>query len=149
MERTFVMVKPDGVKRGIVGEIISRLERRGFKLIAVKMLRLTPQISRRHYAEHVNKDFYPALEAYITSGPVVAMVWEGKNAVAAVRQMMGPTNPLNAPSGTIRGDYALDMGRNVIHGSDSVESAKREIALYFSEKEIHEYRHCVDGLLYE
>lgn len=149
MERTFVMIKPDGVKRGLVGELITRIEKRGFKITAMKMLTLTREMSKEHYAEHVNKGFYPKLEEYITSGPVVAMVVEGKNSVSAIRTMMGKTNPLEAAPGTIRGDYAIEIGRNVIHGSDAVESAEREISIYFSQEEINKYQRCDEGLLYE
>lgn len=149
MERTYVMVKPDGVQRNLVGEIISRFERKGFKIVALKMLQLDRAMAETHYAEHIGKPFFEALASYITSGPVVAMVLEGKDVVATGRAMNGATNPANAGPGTIRGDYAIEVGRNVIHGSDSVESASREIAIYFSEKELCEYKKVVDSWIYE
>ncbi|MEN6389030.1 MAG: nucleoside-diphosphate kinase [Syntrophomonas sp.] len=131
MEQTFVMVKPDGVQRKLVGEIISRLERKGFILRAAKMMQIDEELAGRHYAEHQGKPFFPGLVEFITSGPVVAMVWEGENAVAAVRKLMGATNPLDAAPGTIRGDLATVMSENLIHGSDSLEAAQREINLFF------------------
>lgn len=149
MERTYVMVKPDGVQRNLVGEIITRFEKKGFKIAALKMLQLDRAMAEKHYAEHIGKPFFEALASYITSGPVVAMVLEGKDVVATARAMNGATNPANAGPGTIRGDFAIEVGRNVIHGSDSVESASREIAIYFSEKEICEYKKVVDSWIYE
>ncbi|MGO0121687.1 nucleoside-diphosphate kinase [Desulfothermobacter acidiphilus] len=149
MERTFLMVKPDGVQRGLVGEIISRLEQRGYKLVGLKLLRLTPEQAENHYAEHRDKPFFPGLIAYITSGPVVAMVWEGKRVVTAVREMMGATDPQKALPGTIRGTYAVDIGRNVVHGSDSLATAEREIALFFSPEELISYERALDTWIYE
>ncbi|MBO8169774.1 MAG: nucleoside-diphosphate kinase [Thermoanaerobacteraceae bacterium] len=149
MERTFIMIKPDGVQRNLVGAIISRFEAKGYKLVAMKFMRLTEEQAREHYKEHVDKPFFAGLLEYITSGPVVAMVWEGKDVVAAARQMMGKTNPLEAQPGTIRGDYGLDIGRNVIHGADSVESAEREIKIYFDEDEILSYEKTMESWLYE
>jgi nucleoside-diphosphate kinase len=143
------MVKPDGVQRGLVGEIISRLERRGYRLVGIKMLRLSRQMAEEHYAEHRGKPFFESLVSYIGSGPVVAMVWEGKGVVAGVRQLMGSTDPTQAPAGTIRGDLAVDVGRNVVHGSDSVASAEREIAFYFRPEELVEYRRAGEEWLYE
>lgn len=131
MEQTFVMVKPDGVQRKQVGEIISRLERKGFILRAAKMMQIDEQLAERHYAEHQGKPFFAGLLEFITSGPVVAMVWEGENAVAAVRKLMGATDPAGAAPGTIRGDLATVMSENLIHGSDSLEAAQREIGLFF------------------
>jgi nucleoside-diphosphate kinase len=131
-ERTLVLVKPNGVARGLVGEVIARFERRGFELRAGRLLHMSRELAERHYAEHVGKSFFEELVAFITSGPIMALVVEGPSAVKVVRDMMGATNPVNAPSGTIRGDFALDMGENVVHGSDSTESAEREIALFFS-----------------
>lgn len=131
MEQTFVMVKPDGVQRKLVGEIISRLERKGFILRGAKMMQIDEELAGRHYAEHQGKPFFQGLVEFITSGPVVAMVWEGENAVAAVRKLMGATNPLDAAPGTIRGDLATVMSENLIHGSDSPEAAQREINLFF------------------
>ncbi len=132
MEQTFVMVKPDGVQRKLVGEIISRLERKGFILRAAKMMQIDAELAGRHYAEHQGKPFFPGLVEFISSGPVVAMVWEGENAVAAVRKLMGATDPLEAAPGTIRGDLAAVMSENLIHGSDSPEAAQREIGIFFS-----------------
>lgn len=149
MERTYVMIKPDGVQRNLVGEIISRFEKKGFKIVGLKMLQLDKEIAEKHYAEHIGKPFFVALASYITSGPVVAMVLEGKGVVATIRAMNGATNPVNAVPGTVRGDFAIEVGRNVIHGSDAVESANREIAIYFSEKELCEYKKVVDSWIYE
>lgn len=131
MEQTFVMVKPDGVQRKLVGEIISRLENKGFILRAAKIMQINKELAECHYAEHQGKPFFPGLVEFITSGPVMAMVWEGENAVAAVRKLMGATNPLDAAPGTIRGDLAMVMSENLIHGSDSLEAAQREIKLFF------------------
>jgi len=131
MESTFVMVKPDGVKRALVGEIINRIERKGFTLRAMKMMQLTPELAMEHYAEHRGKPFFMGLVEFITSGPVVAMVWEGDRVVAAVRTLMGATDPHAAAPGSIRGDLATVMSENLIHGSDSVEAAEREIKLFF------------------
>ncbi|KZV62036.1 nucleoside diphosphate kinase [Peniophora sp. CONT] len=132
-ERTYIMVKPDGVQRGIVGDIISRFEKRGFKLIALKLVHATPDHLEKHYADLKGKPFFPGLIKYMASGPVVAMVWEGLDAVKTGRKMLGATNPLASEPGTIRGDYALAVGRNICHGSDAVESAEKEIALWFPE----------------
>jgi nucleoside-diphosphate kinase len=136
MDRTFVMVKPNGVERGLVGEVVARFERRGFTLRAMKALRIDRALAERHYAEHVEKPFFESLAAFITSGPVVAMVWEGRNAVAVARAMMGVTDSAEAAPGTIRGDFSLSKEENVVHGSDSDESAAREIALFFDEDEL-------------
>ncbi|NLO90166.1 MAG: nucleoside-diphosphate kinase [Clostridia bacterium] len=149
MEKTFVMIKPDGVQRNLIGKIISRIEEKGLKIVALKLMRLDEKTAREHYKEHVDKPFFPGLLEYITSGPVVAMVLEGKNAVDEVRKMMGKTNPQEALPGTIRGDFGLEIGRNVIHGADSKESAQREISLYFSNDEILSYDKNVDVWLYE
>jgi len=136
MERTFVALKPDAVKRGLIGRIIERFENKGYQIIGLKIMTISRELAGRHYAEHVGKPFYDNLIEYITSGPVVAMVLEGENTVEAVRNMMGATNPNNAEAGTIRADFAQTMDANVVHGSDSVESAKREIALFFKEDEL-------------
>ena len=136
MERTFVLVKPGAVARGLVGEVIRRFERRGFRVRAMKMLQVDRDLAAEHYAEHREKDFFGELVGSITSGPVVAFVLEGPEAIAAVRKMMGSTNPLAAEPGTIRGDLATEIVANIVHGSDSPESAQREINLYFSEDEI-------------
>lgn len=136
MEQTFVLIKPGAVARGLVGEIIGRFERRGFTLKAMRHLRLDRSLAEEHYAEHREKDFFSDLVASITSGPVVAFVLEGPEAISVVRKMMGVTNPLAAEPGTIRGDYGLDIEANVVHGSDGPESARREISLYFGEQDI-------------
>ena len=136
VERTLVLVKPNGVARGLIGEIVARFERRGFALKAARMLQVDRDLATRHYQEHVGKPFFEELVAFITSAPIMAMVVEGPAAVKVVRAMMGSTNPIDAAPGTIRGDYALDMGENVVHGSDSVQSAEREIALYFLPDEV-------------
>lgn len=133
VERTLVLVKPDGVRRGLVGEIISRFERLSLGITAMRMLRVDEDLASRHYAEHVDKPFYPELVSFITSGEVVAMVLEGEAAISMVRKLMGPTDPLDAPPGTIRGDYAMRITENIVHGSDGPESAAREIELFFPE----------------
>lgn len=132
-ERTLVLVKPSGVARGLIGEVISRLERRGLSINVARMLLVTREMAGRHYAEHQGKDFYEALMENITSGPIFAMVIEGPSAVQVVRRMMGATNPLEAAPGTVRGDFGLDMRRNVVHSADSVASAEREIEIFFPE----------------
>ena len=135
-QRTFIAVKPDGVKRGLSGEIIKRFENKGFKLIGLKMLNVTRELAEQHYTEHKGKPFYPRLIKYIQSGPVIAMVWKGYDVIAGARQLMGSTKPLEAQVGTIRADFALLKEYNVVHGSDCVESAEREIALYFKPDEL-------------
>lgn len=137
-ERTFVAIKPDGVKRGLIGKIIDRFESKGFKIVAMKLLQVTPEIAAQHYAEHKGKSFYNRLIYYITSGPIVAMVIEGHNAVESVRHIVGATNPLNADVGTIRADFAQIMEYNVVHASDSLASAEREINIYFKPEEIYD-----------
>lgn len=139
MERTFLMVKPDGVQRGLIGEIVGRFERKGLKLVAAKFMRVTEELAERHYEEHRGKPFYDSLIGFITSGPVFAMVWEGDDAIALARAMIGKTNALEAAPGTIRSDYAVHTNYNIIHGSDSPESAAREIALFFRPEELVEY----------
>lgn len=135
-ERTFIAVKPDGVKRNLIGRIITRFEEKGYKIIGLKMLLPTPELAAKHYAEHVGKPFYPRLVKYITSGPIVAMVIEGDNVIAESRKMMGKTRPEEADVGTIRFEYAINQEYNIIHGSDCVASAEREIAIYFKEEEL-------------
>ena len=149
MERTFVAIKPDGVQRGLVGEVISRLERRGLKLVAIRLMQVDEDLAGRHYAEHVNRPFFPSLVSFITSGPIVAMMWEADNAVALARQTMGATNPGEAAPGTIRGDLGIDIGRNIVHGSDSPESAAREIGLFFGEGGALEYSRSTDQWITE
>lgn len=136
MNRTFAMVKPDGVEKGLVGEIISRFEKKGLKIVALKIMKITPELAEKHYGEHKGKPFFSDLVNFITSGPVAAMVLEGENVIPTVRTMMGATDPKDAAPGTIRGDYALTIDENIIHGSDSPESAIREIDLFFKEEEI-------------
>ncbi|KAK2988923.1 hypothetical protein RJ640_026191 [Escallonia rubra] len=131
MEQTFIMIKPDGVQRGLVGEIISRFEKKGFSLRGLKLISVERPFAEKHYEDLSSKPFFNKLVEYIISGPVVAMVWEGKNVVVTGRKIIGATNPSDSAPGTIRGDFAVEIGRNVIHGSDSVESARKEIALWF------------------
>lgn len=149
MERTFVMVKPDGVARGLIGEIICRLEKRGLKLLASRLEMLPSERVGSQYEEHVNKPFFPSLREYIMSGPCFLMVWEGKGAVGIVRTIIGKTNPVEAAPGTIRGDYALDLGRNIVHASDSPESGVREISIHFKQAELVNYSRGCDTWLYE
>jgi nucleoside-diphosphate kinase len=149
LERTFVMIKPDGLQRGLVGRIIQRIEAKGLKIVAMKMRTIPLAVAEEHYLEHAEKPFFKDLVGFITSGPSVPMVVEGKGAISEVRKMNGATNPSAAQPGTIRGDYGLDMGRNVIHGSDSPESAAREIALHFDESELSSYSRIDEAWLYE
>jgi nucleoside-diphosphate kinase len=150
-ERTFVMVKPDGVQRGLVGEVIGRLEERGLKLVAAKFMRIDRDLAETHYGEHEGKPFFEGLVEFITAGPVMAMVWEGEDATRQVRRMMGATDPAEAAPGTIRGDFGLDLGRNVIHGSDNEDPGanEREIDLFFEESELVEYDRIDEAWLYE
>ena len=149
MERTYLMVKPDGVQRGLCGEIVSRFEKKGLKLVAMKLMVIPKETAEIHYGEHKGKKFFDSLISYITSGPVLAMVWEGENAVAVCRQMMGKTNPQESAPGTIRGDYGMQVGMNIIHGSDSVESAEREISIFFRPEELVSYDRTLDKWVYE
>jgi nucleoside-diphosphate kinase len=149
MERTLIIIKPDGVQRGLIGPILSRLERRGLRLAALKLLQITPALAARHYAIHQGKPFYAGLIEFITSGPVVVAVVEGIEAIEVVRKTMGATNPARCEPGTIRGDFGLEIGRNLIHGSDSPETAAYEIPLFFAPEEILEYQRAVDGWIYE
>ncbi|MBO7672718.1 nucleoside-diphosphate kinase [bacterium] len=136
MERTFIAVKPDGVKRGLIGEVLKRFEMRGYKIIGLKMLQVTPEQAAAHYAEHVGKPFYDGLVKFITAAPVVAIALEGEDVVAQARRIMGATDPNKAEIGTIRADFGQAMNRNIVHGSDSVESANRELAIYFKSEEL-------------
>ncbi len=136
MERTFLAIKPDGVQRGLVGEIISRFEAKGFTLVGLKFMQVSRELAEQHYEVHREKPFFTGLVSFITSGPVTAMVWEGDGVVAAARKMIGATNPLTAEPGTIRGDFGVNIGRNIIHGSDAVETARSEIDLWFKEEEL-------------
>ncbi len=149
MERTLVIVKPDGVQRALVGEIIKRFESRGLRIAGMKFMRISRDTAERHYAEHKGKPFYEGTVAYMTSAPVVVMCLEGPDAVAAVRATMGATNPLNAPAGTIRGDFGLNISRNLVHGADKPETAQRELALYFSADELISYERAGDKWLTE
>ncbi len=149
MERTLVLIKPDAMQRGLAGEIVARLERRGLRIIAMRLFQMDEPLARHHYAEHEGKPFYEGLISFITSCPIIAAVFEGTNAVEVVRKIMGATNPAAAEPGTIRGDLALETRLNLIHGSDSLESAQREIALFFREEEMHAYPRDVDRWLFE
>ncbi len=149
MEQTLVLVKPDGVQRGLIGEIIVRLERRGLKLLGLKLMQMSRELAAAHYAAHEGKSFYNGLVDYITSGPIVAMVWEGKDAIAIVRKTMGATKAGEAEPGTIRGDFAVEIGRNLVHGSDGVESAAREVALFFDEGELVSWERATDRWIRE
>jgi nucleoside-diphosphate kinase len=148
LERTFIMVKPDGVQRRLVSRILGRFEDRGLKLVGLKLMKISKDLAEEHYGEHQGKPFFRGLIDFITSGPVVAMVWEGQDAVQTARSMMGKTNPLEASPGTLRGDYALFTGNNIVHGSDSIESAAREIRLFFDEKDVLDYTMDTDRWVY-
>ena len=139
LERTLILVKPDALQRGLAGEVLSRFERRGLRLVGLRLVHIDESLARRHYAEHEGKPLMEGLVSFITSAPVVAAVFEGPNAVAAARQTMGATNPLEAATGSIRGDLALDLGRNLVHASDSPQSAAREIALFFADEPMIEW----------
>jgi len=147
-ERTYIMIKPDGVQRGLVGKIIARFEERGFKLVALKLVQSTEEHLEKHYADLKGKSFFPGLIKYMASGPVVGMVWQGLDAVKTGRAMLGTTNPLNSAPGSIRGDFCLAVGRNVCHGSDSVESAEKEIALWFPGG-VAQYTSALDAWIFE
>jgi nucleoside-diphosphate kinase len=149
MERTLVLVKPDGVQRGLIGEVISRLERRGLRLVASKFVQVSKELAETHYAIHKGKPFYEGLISYITASPVMAMVWEGPSAVLAVRQTMGATKPTEADPGSIRHDYALMVGRNLTHASDSVENGEKEITLWFKPGEVLEWKREIDEWIFE
>ncbi len=139
MEKTFMMVKPDGVQRNLIGEIVSRFESKGFTLVGSKLMQISQELAEQHYGEHKERPFFGELVDFITSGPVFAMVWEGENVISTSRLMMGATNPKESAPGTIRGDFAVTVSKNIIHGSDSLESAQREISLFFKEEEIISY----------
>lgn len=148
-ERTFLAVKPDAVQRGLVGEIIQRFEKRGYKLVGLKMMQVSRETAETHYGEHKGKPFFDGLVNFITSSPIVAMAWEGNNVIATARKMMGATNPQNAEPGTIRGDFAVDFGMNVIHGSDSPASAERELGIFFKPEELSSWERHVDRWIEE
>ncbi|MDR7072541.1 nucleoside-diphosphate kinase [Fictibacillus barbaricus] len=143
MEKTFLMVKPDGVQRALIGEIVSRFEKKGFQLVGAKLMNISEDLAKEHYGEHKERPFFGELVNFITSGPVFAMVWEGKDVILTARNMMGKTNPAEAAPGSIRGDYAVQVSNNIIHGSDSAESAEREIGLFFKEEELVSYEKAV------
>lgn len=149
LERTLVLIKPDGVQRGLIGELVSRFERRGLRLAGMKFMQMSRDLAERHYGEHKGKDFYDGLVSYITSGPVVAMVWEGSRAIQVVRDMMGKTKPHESTPGTIRGDFALDVGRNIVHGSDGADSAKREVETFFKAEELVDWDRSFDRWVFE
>jgi nucleoside-diphosphate kinase len=149
VEKTLVLVKPDGVQRGLIGEVISRLERRGLRLVAAKFIQVSPELAEEHYATHKGKIFFDGLIRYITSAPVMAMVWEGPMAVAAVRQTMGSTRPTEAAPGTLRHDFALEIGRNLTHASDSPENGEKEVALWFTPEEQISWERQVDRWIFE
>jgi len=149
LERTLIIIKPDAMQRGLAGEVLARFERRGLKIVGLKLIRIDQALAHRHYGEHQGKPFFEGLVQFITSSPVVVGVLEGSSAVQAVRSTMGPTNPTGAGPGTIRGDLAMELGRNIIHGSDSVESAEREIALFFNPNELIDYTRHVDPWIFE
>ncbi|KKB35923.1 nucleoside-diphosphate kinase [Bacillus thermotolerans] len=148
MERTYLMVKPDGVQRGLIGEIVARFEKKGFQLVGAKLMSVSKETAEEHYGEHKERPFFGELVDFITSGPVFAMVWEGENVIATARQMMGSTNPKDAAPGTIRGDYGVTVGKNIIHGSDSPESAEREIGIFFKEEELTSYSKQINEWIY-
>jgi nucleoside-diphosphate kinase len=148
MERTLVILKPDAVQRGLIGTILARLEQRGLRFAALKLMRITPELAARHYAEHQGKDFYEPLIRFITSGPVIVAVVEGEDAIQIVRSTLGKTSPAEAAPGTIRADFGMEKSRNLIHGSDSPKSAAYEIPLFFTQEEILDYERAIDGCLY-
>lgn len=149
MERTFLAIKPDGVQRKLVGEIIRRFEAKGFTLVGLKLMSVSRELAETHYGVHQEKPFFPGLVNFITSGPVVAMVWEGKGVIASARKIIGATNPLNAEPGTLRGDFGVDVGRNIIHGSDAPETAEQEIKLWFKEAELVSWEPSLTSWIYE
>jgi nucleoside-diphosphate kinase len=149
LERTLVLIKPDGVQRGLIGEIISRLERRGLRLVGAKFIQVSQDLAETHYAIHKGKPFYDGLIAYITSAPVMAMAWEGPNAIIAVRQTMGATRPTEAAPGSVRHDFGLEVGRNLTHASDSVENGQAEVSLWFSDQELVDWGRALDPWIFE
>jgi nucleoside-diphosphate kinase len=149
VEQTFIMIKPDGVQRGLTGEIIKRLEQKGFNLVGMKMMNVSRDLAEKHYDVHRDKSFFGSLVEFIISAPVVAMVWQGEGVVSSARKIIGATNPLSAEPGTIRGDYGISIGRNLIHGSDAIETAQREIALWFEEGELTSWQPALQNWIYE
>ncbi len=149
MQKTLLLVKPDGVQRGLVGQIVSRIEQKGLKLVGLKLMKVSKELANQHYGEHIGKPFFNDLVDFITSSPIVAMAVEGDNAVQVMRVIMGTTNPQEASPGTIRGDFGMTIGMNLIHGSDSAESAERELSLFFNSEEILDYQREVDKWVIE
>ncbi|GAB4266370.1 MAG: nucleoside-diphosphate kinase [Candidatus Promineifilaceae bacterium] len=149
MERTLILVKPDGVQRGLIGEIVTRFERRGLKLIGMKFMQMSQELAETHYGIHKGRPFYDSLVEYITSGPIVAMVWEGNNAVAAARATIGATNPVDATAGSIRGDFGMEIGRNLVHGSDSPENGIKETNIFFTPEELVDWQRDSDKWIRE
>ena len=149
MERTFIMIKPDGVQRNLLGEIVSRFETKGFTLVGMKLMQVSRELAETHYGVHKERPFFGSLVDFIISAPVVAMVWEGDGVVASARKLIGATNPLTAEPGTIRGDFGVSIGRNIIHGSDAIETAQSEIALWFKEEELVSWSPAITPWLYE
>jgi len=149
MERTFIMIKPDAVQRNLVGEVIRRFETKGFKLVGLKFLSVSKELAEKHYGVHKERPFFGGLVQFITSSPVVAMVWEGDGVVASARNLIGATNPLTSPPGTIRGDFGVSVGRNLIHGSDAIETAQYEIALWFTPEELVSWEPTITPWIYE
>ena len=149
MERTLVLIKPDAMQRGLAGEVISRLERRGLKIAAIRLMRVSTPLAKKHYAEHEGKPFFPGLVEYITSSPIIAAVFEGKNAIKAVRQTFGATDPIDAAPGSVRADFGLEKGRNLTHASDSPASAKREVALFFGDTPPISWKRDTDRWIFE
>ncbi|MBD2093160.1 nucleoside-diphosphate kinase [Microcoleus sp. FACHB-1515] len=149
MERTFLAIKPDGVQRGLVGEIISRFETKGFTLVGLKFMSVSRELAEQHYGVHRERPFFASLVDFITSGPVVAMVWEGDGVIAAARKVIGATNPLTAEPGTIRGDFGANIGRNIIHGSDAPETAQQEVSLWFKDEELVSWQPTIMPWIHE
>ena len=149
MERTFLAIKPDGVQRGLVGDIISRFETKGFTLVGLKLMKVSRELAEQHYGVHRERPFFTGLVEFITSAPVVAMVWEGDGVIASARKLIGATNPLTSDLGTIRGDYGVSIGRNIIHGSDAPETAQQEISLWFKEDELVSWQPTITPWIYE
>ena len=149
MERTFIMIKPDGVQRNLIGDIVSRFETKGFTLVGMKLMQVSRELAEQHYGVHKERPFFGSLVDFIISAPVVAMVWEGDGVVASARKLIGATNPLEAEPGTIRGDFGVSIGRNIIHGSDATETAQSEIALWFKEEELVSWTPTITSWLYE
>ncbi|NCS25991.1 MAG: nucleoside-diphosphate kinase [Microcystis aeruginosa BS13-02] len=149
MERTFLMIKPDGVQRNLVGEIIQRFETKGFTLVGLKMMQVSSELAEKHYAVHKERPFFRSLVDFITSSPVVAMVWQGEGVIASARKIIGATNPLNAEPGTIRGDFGISVGRNLIHGSDGPDTAKDEVSLWFSDTELADWTPAITSWVVE